>query len=154
MSERMETQTTTEAVTGHLDGVDDQGRILFRPDGESESHPVTIGLPVGDAEVAKAAWLGRRALVLCAGGRDGTWVLTGFLRERVGAEARDAGPGELAVQVDGEAVKIQGQKRIELVCGKARLVLEANGHIEWNGSRLVQRSRGPIKIKGATIDLN
>lgn len=149
-----ERTTVAQAVTGHLDGVDEEGRVLFRPDGTASSFPVVIGLPAGDAEVVKAAWLGRRVLVLRVGGDEPTWILTGFLRERVGTAARDAAPGELTVQMDGEIIRIQGKERLELICGRARLVLDSNGHVELSGSHVVTRSRGPVKIKGTSIDLN
>ena len=143
-----------EILTGHLAGLDDEGRVLFLATGAEEPVPVAIGLALGDAEVAKAAWLGRRALVTVAGGPEGQPVLAGLVRERVGETVRDAAPDELQVQVDGEIVRLVGKKRIELVCGKTRLVLDADGRVELNGTYLVQRSRGPVKIKGTTIDLN
>jgi hypothetical protein len=143
-----------ETLTGHLAGLDDEGRVLFRAAGSEETMPVAIGLAMGDGEVAKAAWLGRRALVVVTSGPVRQPVLVGFVRERVQASVRDAAPDELQVQVDGEVVRLRGKQRIELVCGKARLVLDADGRVELNGSYLVQRSRGPVKIKGTTIDLN
>lgn len=139
---------------GHLDGLDSEGRVLFKPTGRKNSIPVAIGLPLSDAEIAKAAWVGRRAMVVITDPAAQKGVLVGLVRERVSSSVREANPGELAVQVDGESLRLEGKRRIELVCGKARLVLEANGRVELNGSYVVHRSRGPVKIKGTTIDLN
>ena len=149
-----EGQPAGETLTGHLVGLDDEGRVLFRAAGAEEAVPVAIGLALGDAEVAKAAWLGRRALVVVTSGPVRQMVLVGLVRERVEAQVRDAAPDELQVQVDGEVVRLCGKKRVELVCGKARLTLDSDGRVELNGSYLIQRSRGPVKIKGTTIDLN
>ena len=143
-----------ETLTGHLAGLDDEGRVLFRAAGSDDEVPVAIGLPLGDAEVAKAAWLGRRALVVVTTGPARQLVLVGLVRERVGSATRDAAPDELQVQVDGEVVRLRGKQKIELVCGKSRLTMDRDGRIEVNGTRLIQRARGPVKIKGTTIDLN
>ena len=141
-------------LDGHLDGLDDDGRVLFKPEDHSESFPVAIGLTLGDSEIAKAAWLGRRALVVATDSESGRLILVGLVRERVSSTVRDAAPGELQVKVDGDVVRLEGKDRVELVCGKARLVLDSNGRVELNGSYVVHRSRGPMKIKGTTIDLN
>jgi hypothetical protein len=143
-----------QAVSGHLDGVDSHGRLLFRADGEQDGVPVVIGLALDDASLVRAAWLGRRALALRLGGAASRLVLVALLRERVGAAARDAVPGDLEVRLDGETLRLGAQRRIELVCGKSRLLLHADGRLELNGTQLLQRSRGPIKLKGATIELN
>ena len=143
-----------DAISGHLDGVDDEGRVNFRPEGSGERLPVAVGIPVSDDEVVRAARLGRRALVLRTIDEPPRLVLISLLRERVAADARDAAPGELNVKVDGETVSLTARTRIELVCGKSRIVLHENGRIELSGSYLLTRSRGPVKIKGANVEIN
>ncbi len=142
------------AVMGHLDGVDGEGRLMFRPEGGSGSVPVVIGVGMSDEELVRAAWTGRRALVVRTGGKVPQLVLVGFPREHVAAKARDAWPAEVEVRMDGETVHIQARKRIELVCGKSKIVLDADGRVEVSGSHLLSRSRGPVKIKGATVEIN
>ena len=137
---------------GHLDGLDDEGRVLFRESGASDSVPVTIGMELSDGALVKAARIGRRALVLAAQGA--APVLIGLLRERVSSEARDARPGQLEVRVDGETLRFEAEKTIELRCGKSRLVLHRDGRIVLKGSHIVSASSGPHRIKGATIALN
>lgn len=141
------------AVFGRLDGIDDEGRPLFRPDGEKDARPVAIGMQVDDSALVRAAWLGTRALAVRSGD-SGRLVVISFVRERVTAHARDQGPGELSMRVDGDTVTVRAQRTLELVCGKARIILHADGRVDLNGTKIVQRSRGPIKLKGATIDLN
>ena len=148
-SERM------QAVSGHLAGIDDEGRLLFRADGCADVCSVAIAIPLSDDELAQAAFLGRRALVLLTANANEHGVLVGLVRERVGAEARDAALGSgVNVKVDGDAVRITAQSEIELRCGKSRLFLHKDGRIEISGNYLISRSRGPVKIKGATIALN
>ena len=143
-----------EAISGHLDGVDDEGRLLFRGEGTEDSLPVVIGIPTSDGELVKAAWTQRRALVLRTTDRRPRLVLIALLRERVAATARDAKPGELEVVTDGETLRLRAATEIELVCGRSRLVLKKDGRVEVNGSYLLSRSRGPVKIKGASVEIN
>lgn len=144
----------SEAVLGHLAGIDADGRVLFRPEGSETAVPVAIALEIPDGTLVKAARNGRAAMVLRTTDPQPRWVLTGLVRERVGAKARAAGPGELEVKVDGETVRIEAQRSIELSCGKSSLVLRADGRVVLSGVYVVTKSNGPLKIKGATIALN
>lgn len=143
-----------ELRTGHLDGVDPEGRLLFRGDGASEAFVVTIGVELSDGALVKAARTGRRAAVLASDGGASPPVLIALLRDRVAAKARDAMPGDLEVRVDGETVRLRAEHTLELRCGKARLVLRRDGRVVLNGAHIVSSSTGPNRIKGATIALN
>jgi hypothetical protein len=81
-------------------------------------------------------------------------VLVGLLRDRVVARARDARPGELEVEVDGETLTLSAQRQIELRCGKASLLLRRDGRVEIRGAHVVSASTGPNKVKGATVAIN
>ncbi len=140
-------------VCGHLDGVDDEGRVLFRAEGAADSTPVVIGLEISDGARVKAARLGRRAFVLLPS-RGGAPILAGLLRERVANVARDARPGELEVRMEGETLRLSAEREIELRCGKSRLVLHRDGRVTVSGTHLLQSATGPIRVKGATIALN
>ncbi len=139
---------------GHLDGVDAEGRILFRADDADAAQPVTIGVEIPDGALVKAARTGRRAAVLAAAETDVPAVLIALLRERVRSEARDAMPGDLEVRVDGETLRLRAENSLELRCGKSRLVLRSDGRVVLNGAHIVSSSTGPHRIKGATIALN
>lgn len=141
------------ALVGHLAGFDEQGRILFQEDGTQAPYTVEIGLPLSDEEVAAAAQSKRCALVIKPDNQPRQPVLVALLRECISAEARDKA-GTEATRINGQAVEIDAQQSLELNCGRARITLHADGRIELNGDYLLSRSRGPIKLKGATIDIN
>ena len=144
---------TEPLIAGHLVGVDSEGRILFRPEGsEDPPFPVAIAMAVSDGALVKATRLAQRALV--ARTENVGPVLIGFVRERVDARVRDAGPGDLEVIVDGETLNIRADRQLELRCGKASLLLRADGRVILSGTYVVSTSRGPNKIKGTTISLN
>lgn len=144
-----------QVITGHLQGIDDEGRVLFVPEqGGGQPVPVAIGVALSDGVLIPAARKLQRALVVRTSETPPRLVLIGLLRERVAAAARDAAPGHLEVKVDGETVRLTAQREIELRCGNASLVLRQSGRVILKGTYLVTSSRGPLKIKGATVEIN
>ena len=60
-----------------------------------------------------------------------------------------------AVTVDDEPETIiEGKERIELRCGKAKIVLTSDGKVLVKGTDIVSRSEGPNRLKGASIQIN
>jgi len=143
-----------QILSGHLTRLDDEGCVWFHPEGASEEFPVTIGLEVSDGVLVRAVRNRRRALALSTADTPPRWVLIGLVRERVSAAARDARKGELEVKIDGETLRFDAEDKIELRCGKSSLLLRADGRVELSGVYVVHKSRGPMKVKGATIALN
>lgn len=143
-----------DAVTGHLDGIDAEGRLLFSAEGAEGRVPVAIGVELPDDVLVRAANLGRRALVIRTNEDRPRWVLVGLVRERVATEGREEDPDRIHATVDGDTVELTGEREIELRCGKARITLREDGRIEVSGTYLLNRSRGPLKLKGATVEIN
>jgi hypothetical protein len=114
--------------------------------------PVAIGTSDSDEAIARAARSNRKAVVAFLTGGDG--VLVGLVRARVGDGALSAAHEGPEVLVDGEVLNIRAARQIELRCGKASLVLRADGRVELSGTYVVSNSRGPNKVRGATISLN
>jgi hypothetical protein len=145
-------ETASRPITGHLAGIDDEGRILFVREGAREPVPVAIGVPLSDSALVDAARRGARAIVARTADPLERLVLVGLVRERVKVDV--AQRGGLDASLDGETVRLEAAERIELVCGKASIVLEADGHVTISGTHVVSASRGPNKIKGTTVTLN
>jgi hypothetical protein len=141
-------------ITGHLDGIDDEGRLRFVPEGESDSFPVAIGMDVSDGVLVRAARRRGRAAVMRTADPTARWLLVGLVRDRVAAKARDAKMGRLEVTVDGEKLRLEAEHDIELKCGRASISLRYDGRIELKGTHILSASRGPNRVKGATIALN
>jgi hypothetical protein len=56
--------------------------------------------------------------------------------------------------VDRRKLVLNARDAIVLRCGKASVTLQANGAIVIKGTRLVSRSSGCNKIKGASVQIN
>lgn len=146
---------SARVITGHLEGLDPEGRLLFVAEpGGAPALPVTIGVALSDGVLVRAARNQRRALVIRTSEAPPRLVLIGLLRERVTAAARDAAPGQLEVEVDGETVRLTAEHEIELRCGQASILLRRSGRVILRGTHVVTSSTGPLKIKGATVDIN
>ncbi|UVK38459.1 hypothetical protein LHFGNBLO_005625 [Mesorhizobium sp. AR10] len=55
---------------------------------------------------------------------------------------------------DGEMVRIVGEERIELRCGKATIIMEKDGHITIRGTYLTSHASAANRIRGGSINLN
>lgn len=141
-------------VTGHLTGIDDGGRPLFLAEGAQASIAVAIGISSPDGVIVRAARRQQRALVARTTDEAPRWVLVGLVRDRVSAASRDAKHGRLELTVDGEKLKLEAEHDIELRCGQASITLRYDGRIEVRGTHILSASRGPNRVKGATIALN
>lgn len=141
-------------ITGHLDGVDDEGRVRFVPEGAPDAFPVSIGIEISDGALVRAARRMSRAAVMRTADPTARWVLVGLVRDRVSTKALDAKAGRLEVKMDGEKVVLEAEHDIELKCGRASITLRYDGRIELKGTHILSASRGPNRVKGATIALN
>ncbi|RWB34336.1 MAG: hypothetical protein EOS57_17600 [Mesorhizobium sp.] len=55
---------------------------------------------------------------------------------------------------DGERVRIIGEERIELRCGKATILMEKDGRITIRGTFVTSQASAANRIRGGSIDLN
>lgn len=55
---------------------------------------------------------------------------------------------------DGEQVRIVGDERIELRCGKATIIMEKDGHITIRGTYVTSHASAANRIRGGSVNLN
>ena len=55
---------------------------------------------------------------------------------------------------DGERIRIIGEERIELRCGKATILMEKDGRITIRGTYVTSHASAANRIRGGSIDLN
>ena len=55
---------------------------------------------------------------------------------------------------DGERVRITGEERIELRCGKATIIMEKDGHITIRGTYVTSHASAANRVRGGSVNLN
>jgi hypothetical protein len=60
----------------------------------------------------------------------------------------------MTVAVDGQRVLIEGEREIQLRCGRSSLTLRQDGKIVIKGTHIVSRAEGPHRIKGGSVTIN
>ena len=55
---------------------------------------------------------------------------------------------------DGENVRIVGSERVELRCGKARIVMEKDGRIMIRGTYVTSHASATNRVRGGSVNLN
>jgi len=141
------------ARSGHLDGVDDEGRIRFLPEGAAVSEPAAIATAIADAVLLRAARNKARALAVRTADPNPGWIVVGLIRERLAHDALNA-KGALQVCYEGESLRLAADRDLSLSCGKASLTLRFDGRIELHGTNILSAARGQQRIKGATVAIN
>lgn len=58
------------------------------------------------------------------------------------------------IRRDGEVVRVEAAERLELRCGKASVVMTADGRITVRGTNLVSHASGSNRIRGGSVHLN
>lgn len=140
------TASAAGCVIGTYQGISKDGLLLVDFDGNPASpHPAkaqTICTEFANAGQPVAA--GRQVLLQFERGDPERPLVIGLLQPPL-AQARLDGGATLTLRAD---------RRLELVCGKASIVLTADGKVVVKGAHLVSRSSGPNKIRGASVDIN
>lgn len=143
-------------------------RILDVPEA-SDSSTVRVALPDGSEPMARLtstvasrapeSLLGREALAVFEGNDPTRPILVDLLDGPAFADALEVDldaeqDKDLDARVDGREVVIKAEQRLELRCGKASIIIDADGKISIKGAHLYNRATGPIRIKGGHVDIN
>ncbi|MCU0924804.1 MAG: DUF6484 domain-containing protein [Hydrogenophaga sp.] len=68
--------------------------------------------------------------------------------------APDALAAPVTLEINGDTLTLSARQRITLRCGKASLVMNADGSIELRGTELLSRASGQNAVRGASVSLN
>lgn len=147
-------------VIGRIARSEKPGEILVAFDG---SAPVSARLlsTMDRRELLKEENVGRQVLLLFENGLRQYPIIVGLLEnlieDIVSLEiAPEAHNKEKPVDllVDNERIVLDAKKEIVLKCGKGSITIKKDGKIVILGTNLISRSRGPHKIKGASVSIN
>ena len=145
-------------VVGWIVGPGGPGEIVVEHPG-AEPAPARLLTSLNVADLSKPAAVGRQILLIFEGGNPHRPIIVGVLQDPLEAlvsmEIQPDGP--LATPdpvIDGKRVTIEAQEEITLKCGAGSITLRKDGKVLIKGTHLLSRSAGPIRIKGARVDIN
>ncbi|MCT7374152.1 DUF6484 domain-containing protein [Chelativorans salis] len=113
-------------------------------------NPKETALPARSLVELSPEALGAEVALLFEGGNPAKPLIVG----RIVAPARKAPGITPEVIRDGERVTITGQERVELRCGKARIILEKDGRITIRGTYVTSHASAANRIRGGSVNLN
>lgn len=111
-------------------------------------NPKDTAIPARSLTELTADMIGAEVALLFQGADPGRPLIVGRIVEPAGR------PSLPQVVRDGERVKIVGEERIELRCGKATIIMEKDGRILIRGTNVTSHASAANRIRGGSIDLN
>jgi hypothetical protein len=130
-------------VIGIFLGFDGTSPLVVFP-----GNPVEAALPARSLSQLTADMIGAEVALLFQEGDPGRPLIIGKLVDSPRrSEARQ-------IVRDGELVRIVGNERIELRCGKAVIIMEKDGRITIRGTYLTSHATAANRIRGGSVNLN
>jgi hypothetical protein len=114
-------------------------------------NPKETALPARSLVELASEAIGAEVALLFQEGDPGKPLIVGRIVERARKVPVDAAPHVIR---DGERVTISGQERVELRCGKARIIMEKDGRITIRGTYVTSHASAANRIRGGSVNLN
>ena len=142
----IDTATAQTYILGTLLGLDADDRPIVNCtlDGEQTLQAVSASAWV-PADHNWDAWTGKNFVCIAKAGSSREVLLLGPLAGSATEEASGT---------TRETIHLKAGKELILECGEAKIQLRADGKIVVLGGNIIQRSRGPHKIRGASVQIN
>ncbi|RJQ70916.1 MAG: hypothetical protein C4519_20125 [Desulfobacteraceae bacterium] len=147
-------------VIGRIAEPENPGEIWVVFDG-NDPVPARLLSSIDRRELLKKSNVGRQVLLMFENGLKEFPIIVGLLENiiediisvEIAPEASSpAKPADLFV--DNERIVFEAKKEIVLKCGKGSITIKRDGKVVILGTNLTSRSRGPNKIKGASVSIN
>lgn len=144
------TPPQTTPRIGRVIGLSEADEVLVDfPDSGGPPRPAVSLVALSAAQVREHAAAGTPAFIHFDGGDPSRPVLVG-LAQPVLADTENTREAIF----DGEVVSLTGRQRVELRCGKASIILTADGKVMVRGAYISSSSSGAQCIAGASVEIN
>jgi hypothetical protein len=147
-------------VIGRLAKPEKPGEIWVEFEGSGPA-PARLLSTIDRRELLKKENIGRQVLLLFEKGLKAYPVIVGLMENLIDdiislevAPQADHDKKPVDLLVDNERIVLDAKKEIVLKCGKGSITIKKDGKIVILGTNLISRSRGPHKIKGASVSIN
>jgi hypothetical protein len=142
---------------GRLAASGAEGQVFVECNGVAKAARLLSGMSRN--ELAKAENRGRGVLLIFEEGDADRPIIVGLMEDPLDGLVSMEVPAEASshpteAKVDGKRVTIEAQEEIVLKCGSGSITLRKDGKIVIKGTHLLSRSSGPIRVKGARVDIN
>jgi hypothetical protein len=114
-------------------------------------NPKETALPARSLVELSSEAIGAEVALLFQEGDPGKPLIVGRIVEPARKAPSDAQPQVIR---DGERVTITGEERVELRCGKARIIMEKDGRITIRGTYVTSHASAANRIRGGSVNLN
>lgn len=133
-------------VLGQIDSVGAHGEItLLIPSFESRCQAVASLVPVSGREAGKSVALGFEA------GDPLRPMVLGYLFE---ADKPGTKSSEPSLRQENGRWIIEADSQLELRCGEARIILDADGRIHIRGTYVTSHASASQRIRGGSVQIN
>ncbi len=130
-------------VIGIFLGFGEDGPLVVFP-----GNPQDTALPARSLAELNSDMIGSEVALLFQGGDLRQPLIVGRIVEPKGKSTNPH------VVRDGERVRITGEERIELRCGKAVIIMEKDGRITIRGTYVTSHASAANRIRGGSVNLN
>ncbi|RWP57712.1 DUF6484 domain-containing protein [Mesorhizobium sp.] len=130
-------------VIGIFLGFGEDGPLVVFP-----GNPRETAIPARSLAELASDMIGAEVALLFQDGDPGRPLIVG----RIVEPARRASTPQIVR--DGDRVRITGDERIELRCGKATIIMEKDGRITIRGTYLTSHASAANRIRGGSVNLN
>ncbi|TIV67754.1 MAG: hypothetical protein E5V74_11295 [Mesorhizobium sp.] len=130
-------------VIGQFLGFDDDKPLVVFP-----GNPRETALPARSLAALSSDMIGQEVALLFEDGNPQKPLIVG----RIVEPAKK--PTGAQVFRDGERVRIHAEERLELRCGKATILMEADGRITIRGTYVASHASATNRMRGGSISLN
>jgi len=127
-------------VLGELRGFEEGSPVVGFPGAASDPVAMTT-VPLSTDQI------GRQLALVFPDGDPARPLVMGLIQDPISG-------APVSATVDGETVNLKGEREIRLECGKASIVLRADGKIVIKGTRLLSRASRTQRIKGGSVSIN
>jgi len=141
--ERIEVERIEGVVIGVFLGFGDDGPLVVFP-----GNPRDTALPARSLAELTTDMIGSEVALLFQEGDVSRPLIVGRIVEPA---RKSQAPHVIR---DGERVRITGEERVELRCGKAVIVMEKNGRITIRGTYVTSHASVANRIRGGSVNLN
>jgi hypothetical protein len=134
---------------GVLQGFDEQGQACVQIDGQ-----VRQQVCAGALVALRAQDVGQRVALGFEDADTQRPLILGLLLEAPGAAMHVSGTGSVSIERQGTHTLIEAGEELELRCGEAVILLQADGRIDLRGTYITSHAHAGQRIRGGSVQIN